>query len=167
MNIRDLWRTPSGVWLAPLRLCDLPYYDVDAASDFDAGVTVPCINRITQEMDAFKVMWGSPGDTIWLNPPFSKDGGGKVAWVERALYMAAKGRNIAFYAPVYGDRYADILEAKCTGTIRIGGGRVRHVPPEGVKASSPPQHAHRIWLLGPDWPRCREVWDWKQEKWIT
>ena len=164
MSKRDSARTPPGVWWAPLRLVGEPAYDLDAATDDLGGVTVPAATGLTES--GLDVSWGRPRDLVWCNPPFSRAGGGKLAWAKKAIIEADHGVMVAFYCPVYGDRYADLLEAAAMGTIRIGGGRVRHVAPPGITYSTPMQTAHRIWLLGRGWPSVRLVWDWKEERWI-
>ena len=179
---RGLWRTPEGVWKAPLKLLGRTAYDLDAASDWGADVTVPAARRLVPADDALANRWFAaplPAGAalrdcplVWLNPPFGSNWGGKRAWVGAARRHAQEGAIVAFYCPAYGDTWADRLEAEALTTIRVGGGRVRHVPPSGVKASSPGPAAHRIWMLGPhhihaDWPyRARLVWDHRSEQWI-
>jgi len=149
-------------------------YELDAAADEGPGITVPASRRLCPPDDDGLAEWPSVETNrplAWLNPPFSSSYGGKAAWSTHALAQAARGWLVAFYCPVYGDTWADVLEARAVTTIRIGGGRVRHVPPPGVKAETPMQTAHRIWLLGPErWREtlpARLVWNWKSEAWIS
>lgn len=176
---RDLWRTPAGVWKAPLALLRRDRFDLDAAADDYGGITTPADDHIVfPERDGL-LPWPRPARSrhlvpwlCWLNPPFSQACGGKAAWSEHAMAQAAAGWLVAFYCPVYGDTWADVLEATALTTVRIGGGRVHHPPPPGLDSTSPMQTAHRIWVLGPDeyrsiWPHpARMVWDWKRETWI-
>ena len=181
-GVRGLWRTPRGVWLAPLTLLGRTTYDLDAASDNGPDITVPSTRRLIPADDALVNAWFSEPiamDTpllvrplVWLNPPFGKGWGGKREWVAAARDHALNGALVAFYCPAYGDRWADDLEAEALTTIRMGGGRVRHVPPQGVLPSSPGPVAHRIWLLGPphlraNWDlHARLVWNHRLEGWI-
>ena len=85
------------------------------------------------------------------------------------MWQAGRGWVVAFYCPAYGDRWADLLEARARTTIRLGGGRVHHVPPPGTPAGSPLATEHRIWILSSaaEWPYpARTVWDWRRERWI-
>ncbi len=172
---RDEWRTPRGVWRAPLALLGAERYELDAATDNGPGVTVPAARIYTLETDGLRSPWAGLGmpppaklPIVWINPPFSAAGGGKLAWATKALAEADNGWIVAFYCPAYGDRWADLLEARARTTIRLGGGRVHHVPSPGVPAGSPLATEHRIWLLAAgtwDHP-ARLVWDWRREVWI-
>jgi len=166
---RGLWRTPRGVWPAPLALLGRTIYDLDAASDDGPDISVPALRRLRPADDALTNPWFGEGldhaapvsrrPVVWLNPPFGRGWGGKEVWVEAAQRHALAGALVAFYCPAYGDVWADGLEADALTTIRMGGGRVRHLPPPGVSSSSPGPAAHRIWLLGH--PRLREIWPYQ------
>ena len=173
------WRTPAGVWRAPLRLLGREAYDLDAASEDAADITVATRRRLTPAQNALTCQWfpaeqgmsgpASKRPLVWLNPPFGAVMGSLKSWSQTARAWATRGAVVAFYAPVFGDRWGDELEAAALTTIRVGGGRVRHLPPSGLQASSPQQHAHRIWMLGSadlasTWPYApRAVWDWRRE----
>jgi hypothetical protein len=132
---------------------------------------------LTPSEDALTCSWFSSPELaayplVWLNPPFGIVMGGLKEWSKTALTWASQGALVAFYGPVFGDLWCDELEAVALTTIRVGGGRVKHPPPPGLKASSPQQHAHRIWLLGSEdmvssWDHPpRMVWDWRREVFI-
>jgi hypothetical protein len=179
---QGLWRAPACLPVSVTHLLGRTTYDLDAASDWGPDISVRALRRLVPADDALNNPWfREPLDPlapvtrlplVWLNPPFGRGWGGKKAWVEVAQRHAVAGALVAFYCPAYGDTWADPLEAEALTTIRMGGGRVRHIPPPGVSPSSPGPVAHRIWLLGPQqlrarWPyQSRLVWNHRTETWI-
>ena len=182
---RDRWRTPAGVWRAPMVLLGRDRYDLDAAAEPDAHVAD---HYITAEQNALTTPWGPriPGwheqlvdrevealPLCWLNFPFSADAGGKGVWADRAAEQADTGLCVAFYGPLYADYACAEVPVRGPCCILIAG-RVRHIAPPGVKASTPAQHPHAITLLMPpaareDWRRRHLdqllVWDHKAQAW--
>ena len=164
VDARDCWRTDPRVLRAPLMLLGRERFDLDAASE--PGLNPLADHCITREMDAHRTVWGRAGDLVWCNPPFSGDGGGKVAWSRLAWTWAQRGRVVCLLLPVWGDRYAAQLDAVCSVRISLTP-RVRFLPPPGVQATSPNQTPHAIWVLG--WrgaDRLSVAWDWECQRWV-
>lgn len=84
MSIKNFWGTPLDVFAALDREFD---FDVDAAAEAATskcplwfGLDHPDPNR--RDALLASVRWG--GDSVFLNPPYSPDGGTILRWVQRA-----------------------------------------------------------------------------------
>lgn len=172
---RDRWATPDWVVQGPLALLGRTSYDLDAAAEVGAAHSD---HFITAEEDALVVPWlprarrrqgeGLDGlPLVWLNPPFSRGAGGKVRWATRARVQADEGMLVAVYLPVYGDEIPAVLDGEALTRIGLVG-RVAHLPPPGIAPSTPAQHQHAIWILGPQgiaWPYPGSL-AWGQGGWV-
>lgn len=173
---RDRWATPEWVARAPLALLGRDGYDLDAAAEVGATFSE---HFITAQENALVVSWlprthcrgkgrGLDGlPLVWLNPPFSKGAGGKARWAARAREQAETGMLVALYLPVYGDEIPASLDGEALTRIGLVG-RVAHLPPPGIAPSTPAQHQHAIWILGPqgiEWPYPGSL-AWGQDGWV-
>ncbi len=172
---RDRWATPEWVVEAPLHLLGRPSYDLDAAAEVGATYSD---HFITAQEDALVVAWlprarprqgkGLDGlPLVWLNCPFSKGSGGKALWVARAREQAETGLLVCVYLPVYGDEAPAALDGEALTRIGLVG-RVAHLPPPGIAPSTPAQHQHAIWILGPgglEWVYPGSL-AWSREGWV-
>jgi hypothetical protein len=172
---RDRWGTPGWVAQAPLVLLGRFGFDLDAAAEPGAAFAVRFIDA---RDDALVTSWrdracprqgkGLDGlPLVWLNPPFSKAAGGKARWAARAREQAETGMLVCVYLPAYGDETPAALDGEALTRIGLVG-RVAHLPPPGIAPSTPAQHQHAIWILGPEgieWPYPGSL-AWGQDGWV-
>jgi len=93
---RDLWRTPPELFA---RLHADFHFGLDCAS---AGDDALCGRWITPEDDALSVSWRDrcpDGAAAFVNPPYSRLGGGLLAWVEKAIEERDVGLPVVMLIP--------------------------------------------------------------------
>jgi phage N-6-adenine-methyltransferase len=118
---RNTWATPPAVAAYWVERCGLGL-DV-AASDTNHV----CPLYITEEEDGLTAPWAH---RFWCNPPYDNI----LPWVEKAL---TSGRTGVMLLPARTDSAWFRLLVEAHGVdIYFSRGRIRFVPPEGVKASS-------------------------------
>jgi phage N-6-adenine-methyltransferase len=119
-EIKDLWQTPK------------PLYDrLDHEFGFDCDVAASeenhlCENFITAKMNAFITPWGNSN---WCNPPYSREGGGKIAWLKRAQYQSERFyRSTAMLLPAMtGDGWFSYALKNANEVRFIINGRVKFI----------------------------------------
>lgn len=184
----DRWATPPSVWRGVLYLFGRKEFDLDAFSEYDEHVSVPSHYRYTKEDDALSHPWFhslNPKENItWVQPPFSRNGlkyrghKGKMAAVVKAYEQAHLGCICCVYLPVtepgrssQGSWVAtlDLLSVHRVYFV----GRVEHVAPEGLTASSPGPAPHACWILAPSLFSAPNAWRHKthwavdEQRWLT
>jgi phage N-6-adenine-methyltransferase len=96
---RDFWRTPPELVDAVARELGGPF-GLDAASAGDDAVAP---RWITPEEDALRASWAAicpaRAPRAWCNPPYSRLGGGLLAWVEAAVRARDEGVAVALLVP--------------------------------------------------------------------
>lgn len=100
---KDDWRTPPAVvaWAAQR----WGPFGLDAAAGPGASVMgLPSIGPDASESGALGVPWIPPGGgAVWCNPPYSRSGGGLVAWHQKAL-QESRRRTVVMLVPATIDR---------------------------------------------------------------
>jgi|GEM_PF-2493046 len=93
---RDLWRTPPELFA---QLDQVFHFGLDCAS---AGDDALCGRWITPEEDALTVSWRDrcpDGMSAFVNPPYSRLGGGLLRWVEKAIEERDAGLPVVMLIP--------------------------------------------------------------------
>ena len=109
---RDLWRTPPDLF----RQYDEVFgFGLDCAS---AGDDALASTFITPEDNALEVSWNDrlPEGfrSAFCNPPYSRKGGGLLAWVEKALEERDAGLpSVLLVPPDPSTRYHQLLHQEC------------------------------------------------------
>jgi len=173
--LRNDWMTPAGVLAGALDFLGIERFDLDLAGPAEPGpgYCVPCDHIIDEDIDALSFDW--PAGKHWQNFPFGGERGHKDRWADYAIAQVEKNPAlvVAFYGPYYGDAWCGRLDAASRGLSWGNFPRVHHLPPLGLKASSPQQHAHKTWILAGAAARERlpktvpGAWDWREQAWIT
>lgn len=132
----DLWRTPS--WL--FRALDSEFhFTLDAASSGQPDAL--CEEWLTPEQDALSCEWPvylhllTGRGAAYCNPPYSRKGGGMLAWVEACLRARVR-QTVVLVGPYRGDARWRALCREHADEIRLAG-RVQFVAPPGLKRSTP------------------------------
>ncbi|MCP4919539.1 MAG: hypothetical protein GY913_21770 [Proteobacteria bacterium] len=170
VDLRDRWGTPEGVIAAPLQLFRADTFDLDAAAE---PLRAWSPYYIGAETNALAVDWRPYArkvlhPLVWLNPPFSKYGGGKSRWIDKAVSASRKEQLIVcLYLPGYADYEVAALDGYTDCRITMVG-RVSHSPPPGVEAGHPDRHQHAIHVFTPHDLRLPPLlaWDWRRRAWV-
>lgn len=103
---KDFWRTDPAVF----RMMDEHFhFTLDAAS---AGDDALCPRWLTPEDDGLATSWKAHADggAVWWNPPYSRDGGGLVTWVEKAVRERTAGvASVGLVPPAPTTKYHQVL----------------------------------------------------------
>ena len=85
---------------------------------------------ISHEEDALThVPWpGEPG-VAWLNPPYSKQGGGQLAWAERAHLASVRGWTVALLIPAAPTTRCGVFCGLNADEILYTAGRIGFIDP--------------------------------------
>lgn len=154
----DLWRTPGWLFRA---LDDEFHFTLDAASSGPADAL--CEEWLTPREDALTCRWPvythllGPG-AAYCNPPYSRKGGGMLAWVEACL-RARERQTVVLVGPLRaGARWRRVIRDQAD-EVRIVE-RVAFVPPPGLKASTPNNDTIiAIFRRGGSGPAVPVFWD--------
>ncbi len=95
---KDDWATPPGTVAYALRCLDLDAFDLDAAAldgTRKAAEYLGPDHVAPGRRDALGVAWASLGASIWLNPPYSRAGGGLLRWLGKCVEASDQGATVA------------------------------------------------------------------------
>lgn len=139
MPDRNTWATPWNVYE---KICQR--WQVKPSIDLAADVeNSKCEHHITEFMNSLKVDWMEFANcyhvpyTGWMNPPYSQPL--MTEFIEKALAESKRGFTTVFLLPSWVDQnwYHDLILGQPNVEHEIWRGRIRHIPPAGVKPSSP------------------------------
>lgn len=117
---RDFWRTPPALVAAVAAELGGPF-GLDAASAGDDAVAP---RWLTPDDDARAASWAracAPGmPRAWCNPPYSRLGGGLLAWVEAAVRARDEGLAVALLVPPStSTRYWQLLQGEADEVLLL------------------------------------------------
>lgn len=130
------WRTPPEMFAALDREFK---FDLDAAADEASGL---CQNWIGESEDGLVVSWGTLGEYVFLNPPYSREAGLPIElWIEKCWREAQAGCTVVAVLPhsvqtIWYQRWV-------YGVTKIGQW-------SGFAADEVRQIPHRVTFLHPD-----------------
>lgn len=125
---RDEWSTPEREYA---KICH--HWNVRPTLDVCASIeNTKCPSFISAETDALTVSWDA--HACWMNPPYSQPL--MTKFIEKAIHEAKFGAVTLFLLPAWVDQnwYHDLIKPYPHEFWR---GRIKHLPPPGVKPSSP------------------------------
>ncbi|MGH2505826.1 MAG: DNA N-6-adenine-methyltransferase [Ktedonobacteraceae bacterium] len=136
--MRDKWATPSEVYE---KIC--LWWGVRPLIDVAADASnAKCPVFITEEMDALKIDWlefareHDLPPRFWMNCPYSREI--MIPFIETAIDVAERDplAYTVFLLPAFVDQawYHDLIEPF---PHKFWRGRIKHIPPPGIKPSSP------------------------------
>jgi site-specific DNA-methyltransferase (adenine-specific) len=126
---RDCWQTPRALF----ERLDYEFnFDCDVAADPRNAL---CEWFFTKETSALaRKYWGWSN---FCNPPYSREGGGKIAWIEKAAEQNRLWKSTVMLLPAdTGSKWFRIALRKANEIRFLVGGRVRHINPEIGKGVS-------------------------------
>lgn len=147
---RDFWRTPPGLivdLVAELGCCAL-----DAAATAEDAVVA---RFLSPAEDALQMEWGPVDGWVWANPPYSRKGGGLLAWLHRCIDQAQRWSCIVVMLapPGVGSRYR--AEALGRGVeVRDLPRRLAFIHPDTGQAAAGNREGSSLFIVRPD--RLRE-----------
>ena len=156
---KDDWATPPGAINYAKRVLGVESFDLDAAAlgpTRQAGAYLGPDHADPTRRDALAVSWAGlcdrPDPVIWLNPPYSRAGGGLRRWLGKAVEASRAGATVAalFFARTDTAAWHDCVAI--ASSVHLFRGRLSFLDPATGERRhpAPAPSCLVIWR-----PRCR------------
>ena len=159
---KDDWATPPWVVRYACTVLGIEAFDLDAAAKADTAKAVAYLgpdHKDPSRRDALALPW--PGQTVWLNSPYSKKGGGLDKWLSKCVEARDNGATVCalFFSRTETAAWHDyVTQAAEVHLIR---GRLSFIDPatgqpakgkKGRPQSAPAPSCLAIWQPGCNGP---------------